>query len=155
MPQLSKLVGYWIGTCFGIGRVRLAPGTAASFAALPVHWGLGLLPLPVHLTTIAVLLAAGVWSAGKVADIAGEHDPQIVVIDEVVGALLALAIARAESLAAQLVVVLLFRGLDIFKPWPIDWAETCKPAGVGIMADDVLAGLFAGIIFAVVELAWH
>jgi phosphatidylglycerophosphatase A len=104
------------------------------------------LPFPLHLAAILVLLAGGTWSAGKVAELVGEDDPQFVVIDEVVGMLLGLLFMRGQGWIVQLLTLALFRALDIFKPWPIDWAETWRPPGVGIMADDALAGIVAGIV---------
>jgi phosphatidylglycerophosphatase A len=145
-PTPKRGLAYWLATWFGVGLIWIAPGTAGTIVALPVHWALATLPLALHLALIAALLAAGIWSAGRLADLLAQADPPVVVIDEVAGALLALVCVSGRGLLWQLVTLLLFRLLDILKPWPIYLAERCKPTGLGIMADDVVAGLAAGFI---------
>lgn len=102
-------------------------------------------PIP-HATVTLLLTIAGVWAAERVSRAAGEEDPQSVVIDEVVGTLLAMGIARPTGLAGELAAFVAFRFLDIKKPGLIDKAQNLRPAGVGIMADDVLAGIAAGLL---------
>ena len=92
------------------------------------------------------LTAAGIWAAGRVSEASETEDPSYVVIDEVVGTLLAMGLARPTGLAGEAAAFVLFRVLDIKKPWIIDSVQRLRPAGVGIMADDVLAGLGAGLL---------
>lgn len=132
-------------TCFGVGLFKFAPGTLAALAALPIHFGFQALPIASHLAAVCAIAAAGIWSAGKVANLLREADPQIVVADELAGALIALLCVPNGGLVLQILAILLFRLLDIIKPWPIDIAEKCRPPGLGIMADDILAGTIAGI----------
>jgi phosphatidylglycerophosphatase A len=84
-----------------------------------------------------------------VSDALGEEDPQAVVIDEVAGTLLAMGIARPAGIIGELAAFALFRVLDITKPGVIDRAQRLRPEGLGIMADDVLAGLGAGVAIRV------
>ena len=141
-PQLAARV---LATWFGCGKVPVAPGTAGALGAIPVHVVLRCLPAPLHWGAIAGLAALGFWSSQRVADELGVKDPQTVVIDEVVGVLIAMAMVRRRGLGAQVLAFALFRAFDITKPGPIKKAEELQPAGVGIMMDDILAGVFAGL----------
>jgi phosphatidylglycerophosphatase A len=142
-----------LATWFGCGASKLAPGTMGSFGAIPVHLGLRLLPAPVHLAAIVGITAVGVWSSNEMAKAMGVEDPQCVVIDEVAGTLLAMGMVRHSSIGVQILALGLFRLFDIWKPGVIDTVQNAKPEGVGIMADDVLAGILAGVVsFAVAKI---
>ena len=135
-----------IATIGGLGQiVPAAPGTAASFLTVLVAWGLASIhgPLPVTIAAVAAT-ALGVWAAERYARERGTHDPSECVIDEVAGQLVAGAFVP-RTLPAYALAFLLFRLFDIVKPWPIGAAERL-PGGIGIMADDVLAGALAGIL---------
>ncbi|HEY4104863.1 MAG TPA: phosphatidylglycerophosphatase A [Polyangiaceae bacterium] len=148
-PQASLTVRA-LATWFGCGRSKLAPGTMGSFGAVPLHLGLRLLPLPLHIAAIAGVTAIGVWSANEMAKAMGVEDPQCVVIDEVAGTLIAMGMVKNSSISVQLLALGLFRLFDVWKPGVIDTVQNAKPEGVGIMADDVLAGLLAGAVSFVV-----
>lgn len=135
----SVLLATWCGA----GLLPRAPGTWGSLAALPFAWiihgafgGIGLA------AAAALLFIAGLWSAGVFAAAAGIDDPAPVVIDEVVGLWLTLAPFEPD-LAFWGAGFVFFRIADITKPWPVSWAERRLPGGLGIMADDVLAALYA------------
>ncbi|HET9958904.1 MAG TPA: phosphatidylglycerophosphatase A [Polyangiaceae bacterium] len=135
----------WIATWFGCGRSPIAPGTVGTLGTLPLYWAMRSLgPLPYAAITLA-LTAIGTWAAERTAQALGDEDPSAVVIDEVAGTLIALGFARAGGLPAELLSVVLFRFFDIKKPGPIDSVQHLKPAGAGIMADDLLAGFAAGL----------
>ncbi len=132
-----------LATWFGAGLLPKAPGTWGSLAALPFAWAL------VHVggetaLGLGVLLVflAGWWAAGRFAAARGIDDPGSVVIDEVAGQWLALLAARSDLLSYA-IGFLLFRVFDIVKPWPVNWADRNIGGGLGIMLDDVLAGLYA------------
>lgn len=109
-----------------------------------MHVGLAMLgPLP-HAAAIVALTVAGTWAANAVARAEGIEDPQKVVIDEVAGTLIAMGMVSGSGWGIRLLALALFRVLDITKPGPIDKVQRLEPPGVGIMADDVLAGLAAG-----------
>lgn len=138
----------WIATWFGCGYSPWAPGTCGSLGALVpaillarAGWR------PVWFAALAVAaLPAAVWSAGRFAKAAGKKDPQQVVVDEVVGQWIALA--GAASLArwtVWLAAFALFRLMDIWKPAPVRQLEAL-PGGYGIVADDVMAGLYAALV---------
>jgi phosphatidylglycerophosphatase A len=145
-------------TTFGLGDLLPAPGTTAgSLPAALVWWGLtACLPSPaarLTATTVLVTMAtvAGIWAAGVEAERRGSADPGPVVIDEVAGqwltyllALPYLSLAGWQSLAGAVALgFFLFRLFDIAKPWPVNRLEHL-PGGLGIMADDLAAGIYAG-----------
>jgi len=138
-----------IATFFGAGRLRPAPGTWGSLAATLLWWLLAShLPpaarVPVVLLLIAVTVAAGIPAATREARGCGKKDPSQVVIDEVAGQLLTL-IACPIRWQALLAGFILFRGFDIVKPPPVRNLEKL-PDGLGIVADDLGAGVYALVI---------
>ncbi len=134
-----------LGTWFGCGLSPMAPGTVGSIGAVPLHFLLrGLSPLG-HAAVVALITGVGLWASEREAQRLGVEDPQSVVIDEVVGTLIAMGMVRNRSIGTQLLALALFRVLDIAKPGPVDSVQHAKPPGVGIMADDVLAGILAGL----------
>jgi phosphatidylglycerophosphatase A len=165
----KKTLWAWaVGTFFGIGFLKPGPGTWASVAAtllwgwVNVHlihhwtsgnghfvWNIG--PL---LTILAVIIstAIGIPAATRVARETGREDPGHVVIDEVAGQWLTLAVCRPDWSHA-LLALLLFRLFDITKPWPIRKLEAL-PGGWGIMLDDLAAGLFGLIVLIVIQRWW-
>jgi len=131
-----------LATWFGVGLMPWAPGTWGSLAALPfaalVQWLYG----PVALLAAAILLAvAGSVAVERMLAAGDDPDPSHVVVDEVAGQWLALVPAALDPLA-YLVAFVLFRLLDVLKPWPIDSLQRL-PGSLGVMADDVAAGLVA------------
>lgn len=151
---MTGKIALLLATCFGAGFAPRAPGTAGSLVALPVFLLLRWSPGIVMAVVIIGLCAIGVWAAQRVSDALGVEDPQIVVIDELVGAMIAMAIGGGDGYWQPVLALALFRLFDIWKPWPIAPLERLSPAGVGIMADDVAAGLVAGVIVAAIRLAW-
>lgn len=137
-----------IATLGGLGRFApMAPGTVASFLTLCAAWALASVggQLPVMIAAVGTT-AGGMWSAELYARQRGSKDPSECVIDEVAGQLVACAFVP-RALFGYALAFLLFRLFDIVKPWPIGAAERL-PGGVGIVADDVLAGALAGIMIA-------
>ena len=135
-----------LATWFGCGYSPRAPGTVGSLGAVPLHLLLREAPPGVHALAIVLTIGAGTWAAHRYAIERAQSDPQSVVIDEVAGTLLCMGAVRHEAFWLQALALLLFRVFDIWKPGPIRRAEHLSPVGVGIMADDVLAGLCAGAL---------
>ncbi len=134
-----------LATWFGCGLAPKAPGTVGSLGGVPLHLALRVLPPVPHALAILGVTAVGTWAAHRVAIKRGEEDPQRVVIDEVAGVLIAMGLVRSRSVRTQIYAWLLFRAFDITKPGPVSSAEKLKPAGLGIMADDLVAGALAGV----------
>jgi phosphatidylglycerophosphatase A len=143
--KLARVLATW----FGCGYSPIAPGTVGTLGALPLVYFLHTRGLVPYWCATALVTAVGVWASGRVAKELGVEDPQSVVIDEVAGVLIAVGLASGlafrSSLVGAALAVALFRLFDIWKPGPIDSVQSL-PHGFGIMADDVLAGVAAGLI---------
>jgi phosphatidylglycerophosphatase A len=137
---------FLLATWFGTGYAPVAPGTWGSLAALPFAWLIASLAGSRALVPAACLLFLAGWAASnRVVSQSRSSDPQIIVVDEVVGQWLTLAVAPADPLAYAL-GLLLFRAADILKPWPASWADRKVKGGLGVMLDDVLAALYAAAL---------
>ena len=142
----------WLATCFKIGHLPIAPGTCGSLAAV-ISWWLWLQYLNplVFIVLIIMIFTIGVFATNIIIDHTAEKDPSRVVIDEVAGQWLGL-LMLPDSVLYIFGAFILFRFLDILKPWPIRQLEQF-PKGWGIMLDDMLAGLLTlGLIQGVSRL---
>ncbi|CAK8711322.1 MAG: phosphatidylglycerophosphatase [Candidatus Electronema aureum] len=136
----------FIATGAGSGYLPKAPGTWGSLVGV-LLWlaGMHRLALGSYLAVLAVLFIIGTVAASAAEKIVDQGDPGIVVIDEIVGQLLTLTLAPAHPLAA-LAGFALFRLFDIRKPFPVGWLDQRIHGGLGIMLDDVAAGIYALLI---------
>jgi phosphatidylglycerophosphatase A len=143
---MKDRVALIIATWFGAGYSPLAPGTAGSLAAIAIAFLLRRHAEPWHFVAAAALLAApAVWAAGRTAKIVGRKDPGLVVVDEVLGQWITLARAGSINWKTCLVAFALFRLFDIWKPAPVRQLEAL-PGGIGINADDAMAGVYGAIV---------
>src|SRR5690348_3417914 len=143
MNRLARL----LATCFGAGLVPIAPGTAGSLAGLAIAVALNYTLHTGRITLLilsAILLVPAIWSAGVVAKQENKKDPGIVVIDEVIGQWITLAGATTLNWKSCLAAFILFRAFDIWKPPPARQLESL-PSGTGIVADDVMAGIYGAL----------
>ena len=135
-----------IATWFGVGLSPIAPGTCASLVALPIAWAIRAMSGdPGLAVALTLIFAVGCWAAGAVAAASGVEDPAAIVIDEIAGQWLVLLATPLEPIAWLLAFVL-FRLFDIWKPWPVNWADRHVKGGFGIMLDDVLAAGYALVV---------
>ena len=138
-----------LATWFGSGLLPKAPGTWGSLAALPFAWVIQTVGGQIALlAAAAIVFLIGVWAAERMAREVGLKDPGIVVIDEVAGQWFVLAFAPL-SIWTYVAGFVLFRIADITKPWPVSLADRRVPGGFGIMLDDVIAGLYAGLVLLI------
>ncbi|MFP4280238.1 MAG: phosphatidylglycerophosphatase A [Halochromatium sp.] len=137
---------------FGAGLSPKAPGTMGTLVAIPIYLLLANLPGLVYLLAVAALIGVGIWACDKVATELGQEDPPAIVWDEIVGFLVAMAAAPVVSLAWIIMGFLLFRLFDIYKPWPVSWAEKRFTGGVGIIVDDLIAGAMTWVILTVMAM---
>jgi phosphatidylglycerophosphatase A len=138
-------LGVFIATCGYVGYAPVAPGTFGSAAGLLVFYALRAVGSPpIELAAIAVVFAVGIWSAGIAERHFNGTDPGPVVIDEVLGMLVTLALLPV-TFAGAIVGFLVFRVLDVIKPWPSAGFERL-PGGLGVMADDGMAAVYAHLI---------
>ncbi len=139
---------YTLATFFGCGYAPVAPGTAGSLAAILIAFLLN--DRTVLLILSAILLAPAIWAAGKVAEYDGNRDPGKVVVDEVLGQWITLSGAATLNWKSYLAAFLLFRILDIWKPPPVRQLEDL-PGGFGIVADDLMAGVYGALAIFVLD----
>ena len=145
---MNTRVAILLSTWFGCGLAPKAPGTVGSLSAaligVVLHEYAGFQWCHYLILAAAMLLPA-VWSADLTARALGKKDPQIVVIDEVLGQWIAFAGAREFTPATYVAAFALFRVFDIWKPWPVRQLESL-PGGWGINADDQMAGVYAALV---------
>jgi phosphatidylglycerophosphatase A len=135
----------FIATFGYVGYFPVAPGTAGSLAALALYAPLRWLAMPAaELAVIVAVMAIGVWSAHGTEIALGRKDPGIVVIDEVLGMLVTLALLPL-SMTGVVAGFLIFRALDVIKPFPAGRLEHLH-GGLGIMADDAMAGIYGNLL---------
>jgi phosphatidylglycerophosphatase A len=139
----------FIATWFGSGLLPTAPGTWGSLAALPPALLLFWIGGPWSLAAgAAAAFAAGTWAASRYAAAIGKDDPSEIVIDEVAAQWLVLSILPLTPLA-WLAGFVFFRFFDVVKPWPVSLADRRLKGGLGIMADDMVAALYAILLILV------
>ena len=139
-----RRLGVFVATCAYVGYAPLAPGTFGSAVELAVYALVRAAGSPiVEVGAIAALFFIGVWSAGEAERHFGKVDPGPVVLDEVVGMLITLALLPV-NIAGGIVGFLLFRALDVFKPWPSGRFERL-PGVLGVMADDGMAAVYGNL----------
>ncbi|MBT5263312.1 MAG: phosphatidylglycerophosphatase A [Rhodospirillaceae bacterium] len=136
----------WLATWFGCGLSPKAPGTMGSLAALPFAYGMvWAWGMPGLLIAIVIIIPLGIWACERYAQSSGDPDPGSAVIDEVAGQWIALVPAGLDPILFAVAFVS-FRLFDIWKPGPIGVADRELKGGLGIMVDDLLAGLPAAAI---------
>jgi len=131
-----------LATGFYVGMIPRAPGTWGSLAALLPWFFLKDLPLPAYLTVLATVFILGFFVSGSAEKILDRPDAGPIVIDEILGMFITLTLAPPHP-AAWILGFILFRIFDIFKPFPVSWFDQRVHGGIGIMMDDVVAGLYA------------
>ncbi len=136
-----------IATLGPVGYLPLAPGTWGSVCGL-IFVELFDLASPIYFLIIAIGICAGVIASGVAENVIGEKDSGHIIIDEFVGFLVA-AYTVPHTHILLIAAFLLFRVFDILKPFPINRLEKRLSGGLGIMADDILAGIFANILLQV------
>lgn len=140
---------------FGSGLATKAPGTFGTLAAIPIYCLMAaFLTVPMYWLGMLIVMLVGVPICGQAAQKLGVHDHPGIVWDEIAGFLLTMAWAPF-TWPAIVIGFLLFRLFDILKPWPIRWLDRQVHGGLGIMLDDLLAGLFAAAcLFLIGHFGW-
>ncbi|MEX0299903.1 MAG: phosphatidylglycerophosphatase A [Kordiimonas sp.] len=149
-PDRYKHLSFWWSTVFGVGLFKPAPGTWGSLAAVVLGYalienGFSLIALLV-LTTLITLIS--IWAINDIEAKSGIHDAGEIVIDEVAGQWIALVpfYFFTGHVATYLLSFALFRLFDIWKPWPIGPIDKHVSGGLGVMIDDIVAGVFAAMV---------
>ena len=152
MPPVLGVLARLLATGFGSGHSPVAPGTAGSAVGLLLFWPLASLPVPWQIAACAVVFVVGAWASTHLAREVGRKDPGLAVVDEIVGMWVTL-VGLPFGPTTALLGFVLFRVMDVVKPWPARDLERL-PEGWGIMADDVAAGVYAHLALRVVLLVW-
>jgi len=140
---------HFLALGFGSGLAPVAPGTFGSLVGLAIALAVAPLGFGWYLAVTALVTVAGIWICGESARRLGVHDHPAIVWDEVAGMMIAMLAAPPQWWGAPLAFVL-FRVLDIAKPWPIREIDHGMRGGAGIMLDDVVAGLMAALALLIV-----
>jgi phosphatidylglycerophosphatase A len=136
----------FLATGGGTGKIPVAPGTFGSLLGLLLAWCVS--GWHAGLLTLFALVFGGlaVWVAHQAERILGTKDPGAIVIDEVVGMLVA-CLGLSLTPASAVILFILFRLFDISKPFPVGWLDRRLSGGVGIVADDVAAGILYNLLY--------
>jgi phosphatidylglycerophosphatase A len=150
-PALMRNPIHLLAFGFGAGLAPRAPGTFGTLVAVPIVLGVMQFGFAAHLAFAIAATAAGIWLCGASARRLGVHDHPGIVWDEITGYTVTMLAAPSDWywLAAGFV---LFRFFDIVKPWPIREADHSLSGGLGIMLDDIIAGIFAAAILLAAKL---
>lgn len=146
-PRLLSLFNpiHLLALGFGSGLSPKAPGTMGTLVAVPLVWLLAQTSVSIYLAVTVAAAVVGIWICAYTATAMGEHDHPAIVWDEIAGYAIAMAWLPPTVLNLALAFVL-FRLFDILKPGPIGWCDKRLHGGLGIMADDILAGIAAGAL---------
>lgn len=139
----------FLATGFGLGSAPVAPGTLGTLPGVALAFGLSLLPLTIAVPLLLAFIGASVRAADAAEKALGAKDPGAIVIDEIAGMAVTL-IAIPFTWKTAVAGFFLFRVLDILKPFPIRALEKRIPGGLGVVADDVMAGVMANLIIRLV-----
>ncbi|MBW2583009.1 MAG: phosphatidylglycerophosphatase A [Deltaproteobacteria bacterium] len=138
----------FLATGFYVGNIPPAPGTLGSLIGLALCFLLAGIPLPPAIILAVLFIGFAVWIAHAAEKTLKKKDPGCIVIDEVAGMVVTL-IGLPFNLTTAVIGFIIFRILDILKPFPIRTLDKRLAGGIGIVADDVVAGIFANIILRV------
>ncbi len=142
----------FFATGFFSGRLRFAPGSFGTIAAVPFVFVFEFMPMPFHVVYSVGFILAALFLADRAALILGEKDPACIVVDEMAGYIVALSLVpvQASTLAAGFFI---FRFFDIAKPGPVRYFERNFSGGAGIVLDDVMAGVFTAFVLKIIYLS--
>ena len=135
----------WLAAGCGLGSLPRVPGTWGSLGAFPLWLLCARLPGGWYLGALAVLSLAAVYLADQAEKSLQTPDSPVIVIDEIAGLFLALA-GSSPGLFTAVAAFIVFRVFDIWKPFPVNWLERHLPGGIGIVADDLAAGVLTWVV---------
>ena len=152
-PVLSNPV-HLLAFGFGSGLAPKAPGTAGTIAAIPFLYLMSFLNNTSYLIVLLIIIISGIWLCQKTSDDLGVHDHPGIVWDEFAG-LFVTMVAAPFNWMTVVAGFVLFRLFDIWKPWPISFLDKKVSGGLGIMLDDIVAGVFAAVVLQLMlHLGW-
>lgn len=151
--QVLSSPTHFLAFGFGSGLAPIAPGTFGTLVAIPLFLLMQPLALPWYLLIVLAITVFGIWLCGTSAKELGLHDPAGIVWDEIAGYLVTM-IAAPVGWKWIIIGFLLFRLFDIWKPWPVNIADKKLEGGLGIILDDIIAGIYALIVLQLIAYFW-
>jgi len=150
MHFVDKAALFLATGCY-VGKIPFAPGTFGSAAGLPIAYLVSLTPLPFSLFLIIALIGFAVLISNRAEIVMAKKDPGDIVIDEIIGIVITFT---NFAINAWILITgfILFRIIDILKPYPIRWIDRQVPGGCGVVMDDVIAGIYANLILRLMTL---
>ncbi len=142
-----------IATAGGAGYSPVAPGTCGTFVAVPLAWVCRGSDTPVYLGVAVLITLIGIGAAHLADRVWGTHDSGRIVIDEVAGYLITVALVDRGDLWVLAIGFVIFRALDIIKPPPVRWLDENLPGGWGVVLDDVAAGVMGAVAMVALDAA--
>ena len=146
---LTQNIYHFIALGLGSGLFKKGPGTAGSLAAIPIFYLLLNWPSLLQWLFVITLFFVGLYSSNKVIAVIDQKDPSFIVIDEIV-AVLFLFLLIPLNIKFLVFAFILFRIFDIFKPFPVSWAENYFQGALGIMMDDIVAALLSLLVIRLI-----
>ena len=136
----------------GIGFVPKAPGTIGTLAILPLLYWFGRfnIPLTFSIPFLLSLACLSIWIIEIVQKSTGNHDPNWIVIDEVLGMSTAWLFSKEAHFTHLVLLFLLFRFFDITKIWPANFCDKKIKHGIGTILDDIISGIYTGITYSII-----
>ncbi len=153
--RARSIIARAIATAGGAGYSPFAPGTCGTLVAVPIAWLLRDTGIAAYLAVTVVVTLVGIAAADRADKLWGTHDSGRIVIDEVAGYLVTVALIDRTSWWMLWIGFGVFRVLDSFKPPPIRWFEDNLPGGAGVVLDDVAAGVMGAVIMLGVQAVWR
>ncbi len=155
LNSLGDQLALVLATGFGIGFIPVMSGTWGTLLAIPLYLAC-IKPYPFFfLVAFVIVTMLGVWASDIAGPILGQTDASQIVIDEVAGLSMCLVITQPVGKEGLVIAFFFFRIFDILKPFPISFLEERIPGGLGVMVDDIVAGLFAGITIVILSVVFH
>ena len=146
--NFSEKAAVFLATGFYVGNIPFAPGTFGSLIGLPLCFLLAGIHLAAAIIAALLIIGLAIWIANAAAKTLKRKDPGCIVIDEIAGMVVTL-IGLPFNLTTVVTGFILFRILDILKPFPIRILDKRVSGGLGIVADDVVAGIFANALMRI------
>ncbi|WP_370515953.1 phosphatidylglycerophosphatase A [Pantoea sp. Mhis] len=137
---------HFLATGFGTGLISFIPGTIGSLSAIPLWWLMTFLSLKIYLLILLISVIIGIYLCHRTSCDIGIHDHSSIVWDEFIGIWITLMMIPCITWQWILLGFIIFRIIDCLKPWPICWLDKNVSGGIGIMIDDIIAGMIAAII---------
>ena len=149
-PIYSKTI-IMLSSCFGAGNITKAPGTVGSIFGFFVYFLCRELQINTKITIAIAMVISGIWICRQASEILDSHDHPSIVWDEM-ASMYCLLLFVPNEITPWIIVFILFRLFDIWKPWPISWFDSKISGGLGIMIDDLVASLFALGVYKIIYL---